>query len=258
MRAAGTPVIDLGAGEPDFATPSFVMEAARCALDAGATRYTQVEGIPPLRETSAQRANAIHPKGGIEAGNVVVSAGTSRRSSTPAFSLFRKRRRSARSNAWMAEATTRCPWRARQRSLCGARSRQLKVTPDDLLAAATREPEASFSTRPATRPALYSRDELADIVACAESAAGGSSATRSTARSRMTARRRHCCRWWATRSPLSSWTASRSRVRCLTGWRIGWSIASAPLSRGMAALQSYHVKRRDHRAARRARRAVRR
>src|SRR3954464_5877650 len=76
MRAAGTPVIDLGAGEPDFATPAFVMEAALRALDAGATRYTQVEGILPLRETISERANSIHSAGGIDAGNVVVSAGT--------------------------------------------------------------------------------------------------------------------------------------------------------------------------------------
>src|SRR4051812_44707040 len=45
LRAAGAPVIDLGAGEPDFSTPSFVLEAAQRALEAGATRYTQVEGI---------------------------------------------------------------------------------------------------------------------------------------------------------------------------------------------------------------------
>ncbi|HKN64982.1 MAG TPA: aspartate aminotransferase, partial [Gemmatimonadaceae bacterium] len=40
LRAAGRAVIDLGAGEPDFPTPSFIREAAKRALDAGATRYT--------------------------------------------------------------------------------------------------------------------------------------------------------------------------------------------------------------------------
>ncbi|MGH7617575.1 MAG: aminotransferase class I/II-fold pyridoxal phosphate-dependent enzyme, partial [Gemmatimonadaceae bacterium] len=56
LRAAGRAVIDLGAGEPDFPTPAFVIEAARRALDAGATRYTAVEGILPLREAIAERA----------------------------------------------------------------------------------------------------------------------------------------------------------------------------------------------------------
>src|SRR5256885_17125629 len=58
LRAAGRAVIDLGAGEPDFPTPSFIREGAKRALDAGATRYTLVEGILPLRETIAGRAGA--------------------------------------------------------------------------------------------------------------------------------------------------------------------------------------------------------
>src|SRR5207237_10009284 len=58
LRAAGRAVIDLGAGEPDFPTPTFIREAAKRALDAGATRYTLVEGILPLRETIAGRAGA--------------------------------------------------------------------------------------------------------------------------------------------------------------------------------------------------------
>src|SRR5690242_21954332 len=57
LRAAGRAVIDLGAGEPDFPTPAFIREGAKRALDAGATRYTLVEGILPLRECIAERAN---------------------------------------------------------------------------------------------------------------------------------------------------------------------------------------------------------
>jgi len=76
LRAAGRAVIDLGAGEPDFPTPAFVVDAAHRALDAGATRYTQVEGIPPLRQAIAERASAAHGGRLIEAEDVVVSAGT--------------------------------------------------------------------------------------------------------------------------------------------------------------------------------------
>src|SRR5438270_11401986 len=72
LKAAGRPVIDLGAGEPDFPTPPFVMDAARSALEAGATRYTQVEGVLPLREAIAARATLLHGKP-IRAENVVVS-----------------------------------------------------------------------------------------------------------------------------------------------------------------------------------------
>src|SRR5216117_3307579 len=76
LRAAGRPVIDLGAGEPDFPTPEFVMAAAHRALDAGATRYTQVEGILPLRQAIADRATALRADRPIEPDDVVVTAGT--------------------------------------------------------------------------------------------------------------------------------------------------------------------------------------
>src|SRR3954464_651076 len=73
LRAAGLPIIDLGAGEPDFPTPRFVIDAAHRALDAGATRYTQVEGILPLRQAIVDRANALNPAARIEPSNVVVT-----------------------------------------------------------------------------------------------------------------------------------------------------------------------------------------
>ena len=73
LKAAGRAVIDLGAGEPDFPTPSFVMQAAHAALDTGATRYTQVEGILPLRERIAARASLVHGAP-ITADNIVVTA----------------------------------------------------------------------------------------------------------------------------------------------------------------------------------------
>ncbi|WP_282604341.1 pyridoxal phosphate-dependent aminotransferase [Pelagibius sp. Alg239-R121] len=53
--AAGLPIIDLAEGEPDFDTPSHVIEAAhRAALD-GQTRYTAVAGIAELREAVAEK-----------------------------------------------------------------------------------------------------------------------------------------------------------------------------------------------------------
>lgn len=50
LRAAGRDVIALSTGEPDFATPEHVLEAARQAAEAGKTKYTPVNGIPELRE----------------------------------------------------------------------------------------------------------------------------------------------------------------------------------------------------------------
>src|SRR5512140_1518743 len=58
LRAEGRAIVDLGAGEPDFDTPAFVREAAaRAIASGGASRYTSVEGIPPLRRAIADRTS---------------------------------------------------------------------------------------------------------------------------------------------------------------------------------------------------------
>jgi len=49
MRARGRDVISLSAGEPDFETPEHIRRAATEAMNAGATRYTAVDGIPELK-----------------------------------------------------------------------------------------------------------------------------------------------------------------------------------------------------------------
>lgn len=53
LREEGRDVISLSVGEPDFATPTHVVEAAKAALDAGATKYTPVPGTTRLREAAA-------------------------------------------------------------------------------------------------------------------------------------------------------------------------------------------------------------
>ena len=49
LKAAGHDIIALGAGEPDFATPQHIKEAAIAAINAGFTHYTAVDGISELK-----------------------------------------------------------------------------------------------------------------------------------------------------------------------------------------------------------------
>jgi aspartate aminotransferase len=53
LEAAGTPVIHLEIGEPDFPTASHIIEAAVEAMRAGHTHYVPAPGIPALREAVA-------------------------------------------------------------------------------------------------------------------------------------------------------------------------------------------------------------
>ena len=50
LRAAGEKIISLSAGEPDFDTPEHVKDAAIKAINMGYTKYTNVEGIPELKQ----------------------------------------------------------------------------------------------------------------------------------------------------------------------------------------------------------------
>lgn len=51
LKAAGRPVIGFGAGEPDFPTPDYIVEAAAAATRVVANhRYTPTPGLPELRE----------------------------------------------------------------------------------------------------------------------------------------------------------------------------------------------------------------
>ena len=55
MKAQGIDVIGFGAGEPDFDTPSFIIEAAKEALDKGYTKYTPSSGIMELKEAICEK-----------------------------------------------------------------------------------------------------------------------------------------------------------------------------------------------------------
>lgn len=56
LQAAGRPVISYAAGEPDFATPSYIVDAAAKALqDPKNYRYTPAAGLPVLREAIAAK-----------------------------------------------------------------------------------------------------------------------------------------------------------------------------------------------------------
>jgi len=54
LEREGRNIIHLEIGEPDFATPSHIVEAAKRALDEGYTHYGPTQGLPELREAVAR------------------------------------------------------------------------------------------------------------------------------------------------------------------------------------------------------------
>ncbi len=74
LKKEGKDVLNFGAGEPDFNTPSNIKEAAKKAIDKNITRYTPVGGIPELREAIARKFREVN-KINYDASEVVVCAG---------------------------------------------------------------------------------------------------------------------------------------------------------------------------------------
>jgi len=50
LKRSGIQIVDFGAGEPDFPTPQHVKDAAKAAIDANFSRYTNAMGIPEFRD----------------------------------------------------------------------------------------------------------------------------------------------------------------------------------------------------------------
>lgn len=87
LRRQGVDVVDLGAGEPDFATPEHIKNAAHAALDANFTKYTPTPGVMELREAVCMRYRADY---GVEIKpeEVIITAGAKQALYNTAMALF--------------------------------------------------------------------------------------------------------------------------------------------------------------------------
>ena len=74
LKSEGKDVIGLGAGEPDFDTPAHISAAGVQAINSGFTRYTNVDGVPELKDAiiaKFKRDNGIK----YERNQILVSSG---------------------------------------------------------------------------------------------------------------------------------------------------------------------------------------
>ena len=72
----GRPMIFLNIGEPDFTAPPLVQAAARSALSAGLSQYTEAVGLKALRERISHWY-AQHHGLAVDPGRIIVTAGAS-------------------------------------------------------------------------------------------------------------------------------------------------------------------------------------
>jgi aspartate aminotransferase len=87
LQREGIDVVDLGAGEPDFATPAHIKTAGLAAISGDFTKYTPNAGIQELREAIAARYRADY---GIRyaPADVIVTAGGKQALFNTAMALY--------------------------------------------------------------------------------------------------------------------------------------------------------------------------
>lgn len=241
LKAEGRAIIDLGAGEPDFDTPLFIREAATAAMNSGATRYTNTEGILPLREAIAADANRyLRNLPPVQANEVVVSNGSKQSLYNACVCCFGPGDEVlVPTPSWTSYYEMVGLARATAVPVFGQASNSLKVTASELAAASTAKTRGLMLNSPSNPTgAVYSRDELVEILALAAER-----------------------RWWVISDEIymriayngpaaSALSCAPSRdnlivingvakAYAMTGWRIGWTIAPVAVTKAMAAFQSH-------------------
>ena len=87
-RAAGENVLDLGAGEPDFDTPTRIADAGIAAIRAGKTRYAPNVGTAELRSAIAGALARMSGDRAVDPERVIVSNGSKQALFNACFALF--------------------------------------------------------------------------------------------------------------------------------------------------------------------------
>jgi len=241
LKAAGRDIISMGAGEPDFDTPRAIKDAAIAAINAGATKYTPVDGTAELKSAirrKLQRDNHLD----YGQPQIIVSTGGKQ-------SLF---------NLCMAllgpgdEAIVPAPYwvsypdmvrlaDARPVFIDTGIEADFKITPDQLAAALTDNTRLLFLNSPSNPTgACYSETELKALGAVVEQYPGLAVVTDDMYE------KIH----WATEPFVSFATACRglhdrtivvngvSKAYAMTGWRIGYAAGPEHLVKGMLTVQS--------------------
>jgi aspartate aminotransferase len=240
LAAAGEDVCGFAAGEPDFDTPEHIKEACIAALKAGKTKYAPTPGIEPLRQAIAEKYLADYGLK-VAPSQVIVSPGGK-------FSCYLSILATCSPGDeviipapfWVSYPEMVKLAGAVPKLVLADDSTGFKLTPDQLEAAVTPKTRLLILNSPSNPTgAIYTRPELEALVAVAlkhnlyilsdeiyehltyDGAKHVSPATFSPEA--------------AARTIIVSGFA---KTYAMTGWRLGTTVAPAPIAKAIAELQS--------------------
>ncbi|WP_405009842.1 pyridoxal phosphate-dependent aminotransferase [Kitasatospora sp. NBC_01539] len=238
LIASGADVVNLTSGEPAFPTVPEAARAARTAISEGRTTYTPAAGIPELRQAAADHLNRHGTA--YRSSELVITAGA-KQALHHTFTVLLEPGDEVLLPApyWVSYPHLI--------ALTGARAVPvqpgpgLKVTPGAVRAAVTDRSRVLLLNSPANPSGVvYSRDELAALAQVAVD-------------HDLTIVSDEICDHWVfgrasftSVAALSPEIAERtvtiggvSKTYAMTGWRIGWAAAPAPVADAVTALQSH-------------------
>jgi len=239
MKSRGVDVFAFGVGEPDFEPPEYVREAAKRAIDAGCSKYTAVTGIPALKEAicdATERMRGWRPKNE----NVCVSVGAKHALFNLALALYEPG----------DEVVIPKPYWV-------SYPEQVRLVGATPVLVDTRE-EDGWKLSPAQlEHALGPRTKA--VILCSPSNPTGITYTEDETRALVDVIRKHDC-WlivdeiyaelvydglrFASAAKIAPDLRDRlivvdgvSKTFAMTGWRIGWALAPAPLVKALDVIQ---------------------
>jgi len=239
MKARGVDVFAFGVGEPDFEPPQVVRDAAKRAIDEGCSKYTAVTGIPALKAAicdATEKMRGWRPK----TENVCVSVGAKHVLFNLALALYEPGDEVVIPKPFWVSYPE-------QVRLVGATPVLVDTREEDGWKLSPKALEASLS--PKTKA----------IILCSPSNPTGAAYTESETRALVEVVRKHDC-WlivdeiyaqlvydgfqFVSAAKIAPDLLDRiivvdgvSKTFAMTGWRIGWALAPAPLIKALDTVQ---------------------
>jgi aspartate aminotransferase len=241
LAAQGVDVVDLGLGEPDFSTPDFVGRAGIAAIETGRTKYTDVAGDPELRDAIAEKYRREHGVA-ISRENVLVTAGAKQAVFNACQVLFEAGDEVALfSPYWVSFPEMIRLSGAAPLLVPTELETHWKPTAADLAEHATERTRGVVLNSPNNPTgAVVDPEELEGVVAwCAANDA--TLIFDETYDRFLFDGRPHAsaASFWEDHSDRIVITGAASKTWAMTGWRLGWVVASRELVNAMASYQSH-------------------
>ncbi len=241
LKAAGVQVYDFSLGEPDFNTPSHICEAAAKAASSGETHYTPTSGTPEAKAAVCRWYKSYH---GWECApeNVIISNGAKHSLHTAlAATVGPGDEVVIPTPYWVSYSDLVSMTGATPVLVTTTAQSGFKMSPDQLKAALTPRTRILMLNSPCNPTGtVYTRAELERLVDALINSSDAAILSDEIYEQLTFGDAKPTC--IATLRPgLRDRTitiSGASKSYAMTGWRMGWAVAPAPLVKAMDTVQS--------------------